>query len=131
MKCKNLFLTLGALGLWTMAMGQNPDAQKTAELQPFSPPKPAGDKVGRFQLFQTQANEGDPSPQVLRIDSATGKVWVLNTMKPTSGEAAGTTIQGWVEVGEPNVFLWALLGTKVPGPRQVPPVPKVAEPKTR
>lgn len=73
-----------------------------------TPPSPDGSQPGRYQLASGTApglKPGDASSTVFRIDTATGKVWMLLPVPLASGSSIANVLT-WQECHEINGELY-------------------------
>lgn len=79
-------------------------ATANAEDDNYTPPEPTGTNPGRFQLLAgtITTDDASPKPVVMRIDTATGQVWIYQQMSYSIPRSGGKTIltAGWVATTE-------------------------------
>lgn len=77
-------------------------------IQANTPPTPEGGQVGRYQLAAGQCPNIKPEeakPALFRIDTTTGKAWVLQAVPLVSPTGTGS-VNVWIELHETNGQLY-------------------------
>ncbi len=87
-----------------LILGFTLHAQDTGPDDNINPPAPLNTTPGRFQLIAGTVTTDDtkPLPIILRIDTATGRVWKYECLSYPVPNSGGHTIltEGWVIITE-------------------------------
>lgn len=113
MKRTKLLLGLAALGIWTLAMGQQPRPAITEEEawkaynDSSNPLMPESKVPGRFALLPASYNgvDGILIHGLFRLDTMTGQVWQLSATKFKTKDPEGFAVQQWNAVSETGATL--------------------------
>lgn len=122
--------TVAILGMLLLATVH---AQDTDQARNLIPPNPTGTAPGRYQLIAgTIASGPDATPVMMRLDTATGRVWIFTRSQyPIAGSDATVQTEGWIITTESYTQAMAhsqALAETIHAEQAVKPTPTAAHP---